>query len=120
MDADREAVGEELLRRDDVDILDGCGTRRVEVRVVAGEFSAVPCLVHQLSKRGREKAGRRTVHPSSDLASPLVRPTNGSKVGLVVHEPAVKVRLGVRVCSEDWMSNLFVVSELEREAHSCW
>lgn len=115
VDPDREAVGEELLRSDDIDVLDGGGTGGVEVRMVARELSAVSCSDRQILKRGGR--GRRTVHPSSDLAGPLVGPANGSQVGFVIHKPAVEVRFRVRVCSEEKNERAFVNSE---GTYSCW
>lgn len=44
---------------------------------------------------------RRTIHAPSDLTSLLVTPADGSKVGLVVHETAIEVRLDVWVLRRD-------------------
>lgn len=42
-----------------------------------------------------------TIHTPGDLSSLLVTPTNGSKVGLVVHEAAVEERCLVWVWRAD-------------------
>jgi hypothetical protein len=57
VDAGGETVGEELLRRDEVDVLDGGGRARVEVRVVAGELAAVG--VHPPRNPVFEEMGKR-------------------------------------------------------------
>lgn len=50
---------------------------------------------------------RSTIHATSNLTSLLVAPAYRSKIGLIIHEATVKVRLGIWVgrCNMDLLSD---------------
>lgn len=56
-----------------------------------------------------------TIHAMGNLASLLITPADRSKIGLVVHEAAVEVRLDIRVgrCDVDLLSSCREIATMQ-------
>ena len=102
VDADSQAIRQQLLRSLDVDI-SACGRRcRVEVGVVRGEFATESFKYRSVCGLNRVYHSKvLTVHPARNFTGLLVTPPDRSEISLVVHETAIEERLLVRICRLD-------------------